>query len=145
MKQLELKVGVKSLLINEEKEVLLVKRSSFPEGIWEIPGGRIDSHETLEEALKRELEEEVEIKSLDIIGILGAQDIFPEGGESHVVRITYISRVTSNLVTLSSEHSEFVWVKLDDIVKQTPIDPYLEAFLKDKRTFNYIKDTIDRE
>lgn len=46
-------------LRHRDLQVLLVKRRSWPfEGMWAIPGGFININESLEEAAKRELQEE---------------------------------------------------------------------------------------
>lgn len=46
-------------------QVLLVKRRSWPfEGMWAIPGGFIHMDESLEEAAKRELEEETGVRDV---------------------------------------------------------------------------------
>jgi 8-oxo-dGTP diphosphatase len=55
-------------VIFHEEFVLLVKRNKEPAiGQWSLPGGAVELGETLEEALKREIYEEVSIK----IGIGG--------------------------------------------------------------------------
>jgi 8-oxo-dGTP diphosphatase len=55
-------------IIFHEDTVLLVKRNREPAmGQWSLPGGAVELGESLEEALKREIHEEVSIK----IGIGG--------------------------------------------------------------------------
>lgn len=55
-------------LRHHDLQVLLVKRRSWPfEGMWAIPGGFINMNESLEEAAKRELQEET-----------GVQDVYLE-------------------------------------------------------------------
>ena len=57
----EQQVSVGGLIVNTDKEVLIVKRSErddFLPGYWEIPGGGADYGEEPEEALKREIKEE---------------------------------------------------------------------------------------
>ena len=55
-------------LRHRDLQVLLVKRRSWPfEGMWAIPGGFINMDESLEEAAKRELQEET-----------GVQDVYLE-------------------------------------------------------------------
>lgn len=45
---------------NEQGEILLVKRAFEPgKGLWDIPGGFIDSGETLEQSMQREIKEEL--------------------------------------------------------------------------------------
>src|SRR5260221_2951434 len=55
-------------LRQRDLQVLLVKRRSWPyEGMWAIPGGFVNMQESLEEAAKRELQEET-----------GVQDVYLE-------------------------------------------------------------------
>lgn len=141
LQNLNIQVGVKSFLINQEGLILVIKRACYPEYTWELPGGRIGSRETLLKALKREIVEETNIKSIRDSKLLTAQDIFPvKDLNTHVVRLTYISRVTSSKVTLSEEHSEYQWLTLKEISKLKHLDQYLKEILKDKELMSFIKD-----
>ena len=77
-------------LVDERGRVLLAKR---PEGavhadLWEFPGGKIEPGERPEDALVRELREELGITVI-------AQDVFPIGfaslplGERHLLLLLY--------------------------------------------------------
>jgi mutator protein MutT len=54
---------VAGVIFNERGEVLLAQRASPPphRGLWEYPGGKIENSETPEEALQREIQEELEL------------------------------------------------------------------------------------
>ncbi len=54
-----LSIGVAALVFNNSDQVLLVK-NSYRKG-WYLPGGGVNKRETVIEAIKRELEEEVNI------------------------------------------------------------------------------------
>src|SRR6266581_1558171 len=55
-------------LRQRDLQILLIKRRSWPyEGMWAIPGGFVNMQESLEEAAKRELQEET-----------GVQDVYLE-------------------------------------------------------------------
>lgn len=62
--------GVSALIINKNKEFLLVNLESFKEGLFAVPGGGIEQRETLENAVYREIHEELGIikKSLQFVG-----------------------------------------------------------------------------
>jgi len=66
------------VLIDAQNRVLLAQRpkGKAMEGLWEFPGGKVDAGETPEEALVRELHEE-----LDIVVLLG--DLQPLTFASH--------------------------------------------------------------
>ena len=59
-------VGV---VFNAYREVLIAKRPlhKYKGGLWEFPGGKIEAHETVYDALKREFQEEV---GIDILAAL---------------------------------------------------------------------------
>ena len=55
-----------ALILNKEKNKILIGRRAPTEphsGIWEFPGGKLEKGETVQEALKRELMEELNVKS----------------------------------------------------------------------------------
>jgi ADP-ribose pyrophosphatase YjhB (NUDIX family) len=141
-----LQVGVKSLLVNTKGEFLILKRNSVKYkglgNVWDIPGGRIDGVESLAQNLKREVKEETGISRVTLISLLAAQDIIKPG--FHVIRLTYLSRVTSDKVVLDNvEHTEYLWVTLEDLVKTKGLDPYLKGILKDKTITSFIKDKLE--
>jgi mutator protein MutT len=60
-------IGVRIIIINDNK-VLLVKHSYG--GKWYLPGGKVEKNESLREAIKRELKEElnIDLKEFDLFG-----------------------------------------------------------------------------
>lgn len=130
---MELQVGVKILLKNKEGKFLLLQRNpvKYPEvgAKWDIVGGRINPGLPLLENLKREVMEEA---GLEIIGdpkLIIAQDILKT--DKHVVRLTYIGEAVGE-VKLSEEHSEFLWLSLEEFSKLEPMDKYIKEILDKK-------------
>ena len=57
---MEPRVGVGAVIVNADGEWLLLQRKRSPEaGCWSIPGGKVDWMETIEEAIVREVKEEL--------------------------------------------------------------------------------------
>ena len=140
-----LNVGVKVFLVSPQNRVLFLKRSADiykeKEYLLDIPGGRIHEGTSLVDNLEREVFEETAKKlSKDPI-LLSAQDIWND--KNHIVRITYISRVTDESVILSHEHSSFEWIPIADLMSRVPeIDEFMAEVIKDK--MSYIKDILSK-
>lgn len=128
---MELQVGVKVLLKNEEGKYLLLKRSpeKYPEveNPWDIVGGRIDPGETLFENLKREVKEETQLDLEKEPELVAAQDIL-KVADRHVIRLTYIGKIDGE-PTLDEDHSEYKWFTAEELKNLDGIDDFFEALL----------------
>ena len=136
--QRNLQVGVKALILSDSGNILFLKRNPSvyknDKLLLDIPGGRIDSGLSLEENLKREVLEETGINTIEVLGILSAQDIFYEN--NHVIRLTYVSRVTGEVVVLSEEHESFEWIPLESVLsREGEVDELVVKVIKDKMSF----------
>lgn len=111
-------VGVKGFITKDGKILLLQKAG---EGFWEAPGGRIDGDETIEEALSRELHEEVpNIKDIEIKDILGAHRLQKDiDGDTSLVLMYYLVRADiDGEPELSDEHDDYMWADRDEALKR---------------------------
>ncbi len=115
---------VKSLIINEEGKILLVKRDrkwhKEAHGKWEFPGGKIDFGETPEEACIREAREEsgmdVKIDSL-LPKIHTGGWIYPDR-ETQQILICYKCIPINGEISLEDHGvSDVKWFELDEIYK----------------------------
>lgn len=61
---MKLVIGAAGILQDDQERILITERpeGKFMEGYWEFPGGKIEENETPEEALQRELYEEIGIE-----------------------------------------------------------------------------------
>lgn len=78
-----LSVGVKAMVFNPQGEVLMV-RHTYRDG-WYFPGGGVKRRETLRDAVKRELREEVGVTLLMEPVLISAYSNFSEFKSDHVV------------------------------------------------------------
>jgi 8-oxo-dGTP pyrophosphatase MutT (NUDIX family) len=78
-----LSVGVKGMILDETGRILLV-RHTYRDG-WYFPGGGVKRRETLIDAVKRELYEEVGVTLLSEPTLVSAYSNFAEYKSDHVV------------------------------------------------------------
>ena len=116
-KQPTMFVGLKAVVMNDEDKVLLLKRSSdnTKKDLWDIPGGRIDIGETLEDGLTREVKEETGLDITKIGMVLNLNTFLRDiDKNSQIVRVTFFCRIQGN-IQISNEHSEYRWINPKDI------------------------------
>jgi len=102
-------VAVKGL-INHNGKVLIIQRSTDDEngaGTWEFAGGKINFGEELEDALIREVKEEVGL-SIVVNKLLYAV-AFKTSENRQLVILTYYCTAHDNTVMLSDEHKDYLW------------------------------------
>ena len=114
--------NVCGILVNEKKEVLIVKKDQ--DESWQFPQGGVDTGEVLEDALKRELNEELGVLSGQIMEILPAHHInqfdWPpklqyEKGLRGQSQKFFLVKVNSGIpIKLQREElSEFKWIPIE--------------------------------
>ena len=108
-------IGVKGVIVADGR-VLLLKRANAETGpFWELPGGRMEEGEGIEQALRRELGEELPgIASIAIGQVLHAA-LVPDDTRG-LILLFY--RVQANIptVTISAEHFGYTWASAADIL-----------------------------
>ncbi len=118
-------VGVKGVIVQNSK-VLLVRSNPNHENSgdrWEMPGGRMDNNESIEQTLRRELSEELlNIADIKIDKLLGVHRVHKDvSGEISLVLIYY--KVTAKFDSepkLSIEHTEYKWADKTSILQLVP-------------------------
>lgn len=95
-------------------EYLMLKRSPGNGGFWQGVSGGVESGESLETAIRREILEETGIK-LYRPTLLGSYVRKRKG--QHCMELFYVIRSATRLVRLSEEHTEFRWVDYKEAMK----------------------------
>ena len=52
-------IGIKGVIVADNRVLLLKRENQWSGVFWEVPGGRMEGSEGIEEALRRELREEI--------------------------------------------------------------------------------------
>jgi 8-oxo-dGTP pyrophosphatase MutT (NUDIX family) len=118
MSIMKFNVGVKAAIVQDNK-LLVVKHST--KGFWDIPGGRIDTNESIEQTLRRELNEELPSHTDAEIGEIVCAYRVPGSvidAETGLLLLAYrVSVVFDGAITLSEEHSEVRWMSFDEALR----------------------------
>lgn len=106
---------VNAILIRDDK-VLLARRSAhrkvYP-NCWSFPGGHVEEKETMEEALSREVAEEIGVKVLNFCRIAELYD--PAGKVEPATFHIYAVKSWEGRPTIQDdEHTELRWFTLGD-------------------------------
>jgi ADP-ribose pyrophosphatase YjhB (NUDIX family) len=82
---------VGAVVVDEAGRLLLVRRANPPaQGLWSIPGGRVESGETAEAAVRRELAEETGLIGTVVREVGTVHRAAPSGG-TYVIRDFLVS------------------------------------------------------
>ncbi|MCB9802985.1 NUDIX hydrolase [Candidatus Nomurabacteria bacterium] len=106
-------ISVKAVFQKDNK-VLLVKDLK---NVWELPGGRIEHGENPEETLKREIEEELGWKNIQIEKILDSWSFTSQvqNSQYHFVILTYLCSTQEDEVKENEEYTEYKWTPLSEM------------------------------
>jgi 8-oxo-dGTP diphosphatase len=111
-------VGVGAVVFDGD-QIVLVRRGSPPSyGVWSIPGGAVEVGETLEEAVVREVGEEIGLKvtAEEVVAVL--ERIFLDSAgkvEYHYVLVDFRCRSTGGSLRVSGDALSCVRVPLESL------------------------------
>ena len=117
------RVGVGAFILDENEMCLLVLRKKSPEaGCWSIPGGKVEFMETVEDALQRELKEELAIK-VKIINLLGVTNHIIKEENIHWVSPVFLVKIEEGeLKNLTpDENQKYSWFSISNLPENTTI------------------------
>jgi len=106
----------------EKGKVLLIKRMRFPfVGFWVLPGGHVEYGERVEEAIKREMKEElgVLVKIKKLFGVYSNPKRDPR---YHTVSLVYLLEKDKGKIRLNRESSKFKYFSLKNLPKKIGFD-----------------------
>ncbi|HLU87215.1 MAG TPA: NUDIX hydrolase [Taishania sp.] len=98
------------------KQILLIQRMKDPyKDCWALPGGFVDRGEDLEDAAKRELQEETNIVLLGLkqLKAYGKPDRDPRG---HTVSIAFVGELMDDQIAIAQDDAKsLAWFSVDEL------------------------------
>ena len=130
-----LKISVVAAIIIKNKEILIGKRKDddIGGGKWEFPGGKIEIGETNEEALERELHEELGIYAKIGKELMNYEHML----KTTIYNISFMEIIEYEGEILNNAHSVIKWVKLSNLLEYDFIsgdDRFIQSLLKSELT-----------
>ena len=102
-------LGVKAIVENQDKYLVLVK----PDGRFDLPGGRVEVGETIQQAVLREIREETGYEA-EIDKEIGRYGHFNKL-DVEIQIVIYLCRVTGGIPHISEEHVAMAQMSLEEL------------------------------
>jgi 8-oxo-dGTP diphosphatase len=122
-------VGVKALIQNPAGKLLILRKNPRNDGhmMLDLPGGRMQRHESMEAALEREVFEETGLKNLPsktfLTMALSGNRIFLPTHDVGLIFAVYLCPLESSVdIQLSDEHLDYSWVAPQEAAKMLKPD-----------------------
>ena len=117
-KQGQLRLGCSAIIFDENKRVLLTRRTD--NGQWCLPGGGMDSGESAAEACIREVMEEtgLHVRVKRLVGVYSDPHqliIYPDGNKVFVVALSFEVEIIGGELGLSNETTEVGYFTLKEM------------------------------
>jgi len=112
-------VGCGAIIINDNNEILLLKRSinsRTDPGLWARPGGQVEFEESLEDAVEREVKEEAGI-IVKAIRRLDYTEQLSDDKSTHWIALGFLAKHISGepINVEHDKHDEIKWFSLDNL------------------------------
>ena len=109
-------------LITRENKILMVKRDIEPfKKFWVLPGGHVDYNEEVEQAIKREVKEELAINT-KIKNLIGVYSDPKRDPRYHSVSVAYELKRQGGEISLNEEASAYDFFHMDNLPRKVGFD-----------------------
>ena len=136
-----LRIRVGGIILDKDR-MLLIAHEKDGDIYWLLPGGGVNFGESLEDALRRELLEELNISvKIDKISLLS--DSIHPSGQRHIVNVSFLCSYLSGEYKLGEEDrlhgfNFFTAEELESLKIYPPINTELIDILKGKDSATYL-------
>jgi len=130
------RMAVGGIILDETKtKLLLLKRhpSDFLPNLEELPSGKVEHDESLNEAVIREVKEETDLDVIEVTNYLNSFDYFSKSGKkTRQFNFILTTKSTTTISLLPDEHSSFTWHSLQK--PTTALTPIMQEIIEMLKT-----------
>ena len=128
------RVGSATIVIHEEKILLGKRNKKNANGLWVIPGGRVDYGERIKDAAVRETKEETNL-DVEIIKFVGYKEIIATHVDYHAIVFFYLAKPKHLKLEAREDLSEAKFFSIEEIKKLDKVES-VEWALKEAGLWN---------
>lgn len=121
---------VAALIFNESRQVLLVQNANQGNPYWSLPGGYVQTGETLTEAVVRETKEETGL-TVSVMNLYSVREVLFQKREHHAIIFTFLAQVTDGELNIEDPDHEVTEAKWVDLETANALMPYLPEKIRD--------------
>ena len=131
-KEGKLRLGVSAIFFDQDGKFLLTQRTD--NGQWCLPGGAVESGESVAEACEREVFEEtgLNVRVKRLVGVYSHPDqliVYKDGNKAFIVAIHFEAEVIGGELGLSNETTDFGYFTLEEMEKLEMLGRHKERVL----------------
>lgn len=120
-------IDVVAAIIKKEDKIFITRRSYGEfQNMWEFPGGKIEVEETREDALIREIKEELELDINNLEYLTTVEYDYPN---FHLTMHCFVCEICGGILSLNA-HNDAKWVSLEELSLQTWVPADIEVVEK---------------
>lgn len=126
-------IGLHALIYNDEGKVLIIQRCStnrYKPLMWDVPGGKKQTGESVLEGLQREVFEETGLKINRVIkplSVFANTTQVPVREDVQIVFLCTVENCHEEVVLDKTEHQRYEWVNPENL-RDYDIMAYLECY-----------------
>lgn len=127
MKKIQ-QVSIKGILCRNNK-ILFLKTTTDK---WELPGGRMDFGENVEQTFKREIREELGFKKIEMRSLINTWSFtnIRKNTNYHFTIFDFEFFTDESKIKISNEHTEYKWIGIKELDKFKMREGYKESLRK---------------
>jgi ADP-ribose pyrophosphatase YjhB (NUDIX family) len=106
------RVTVKAFITNENNRVLVVKEK---QNFWSLPGGGLDHGESPSDGIKREIQEEIGLKDVEVGDIAYSTTVYLDQRDFWMTWIVYKAKIGSSNFVLGDGVTDAKFIDISEL------------------------------